>query len=269
MFKIHPIQTGKVKVKQFQVMGAKNKLSRLWQLFFTNRWSDWLPIYCWLIEHPHGLFLIDTGEICKVHDKGHLPDNAIFRGGVQYDVKREDEVDRQLMKLGFGVEEVKAVFLTHFHSDHVDGLCHFPNARIYVSKAAYDFALGSKGEKAGYFRKNLPSWFQPETFEFDDGKEGGFETSKQFLEDGSIIAVPLPGHSIGHTGYIVKTKTHRYLFSGDATYDGATLQDAVPFVILDNAQAKQSVKKLRKYAQSSDVLVLCSHDPNVVQNIAL
>jgi hypothetical protein len=63
MVKVHAIQTGKVKIKKFEAFGAKNQISRMWQLLHTNNWTDWLPIYCWLVEHPEGPFLIDAGEI--------------------------------------------------------------------------------------------------------------------------------------------------------------------------------------------------------------
>lgn len=260
MINVHAIQTGKVKVKQFQVTGARNLISRLWQLFFTNNWSEWLPIYCWLIEHPDGPFLIDAGEIAKVHEYGYLPDRVIVKAAVQYDVKREDEVDYQLKKFGYETEQIKAIYLTHFHSDHVDGLYHFPRAEIYAPRAAYDFAVSPQGESLGYFKKNLPKWFQPKVFDFEDGKEDVFEISKKQLAGGSMVAVPLPGHAVGHTGYIVKTESHRYVFSGDATYNASTLQNGVPFVILNNADAQASVSKLRQYTQSPDVVVLCSHD---------
>jgi len=123
--------------------------------------------------------------------------------------------------------------------------------------------LSSKGEGLGYFKKHLPEWLQPETFEFTNEKEDIFISSKKLVEDGSIIAVPMPGHSIGHTAYIIKSKERRYIFSGDTTFNGNTLQARIPFVILNNAESEESVRKLWKYAQSSNVVVLCSHDPQI------
>ena len=260
MVKIHAIQTGKVKIKKFEAFGAKNRFSRMWQWLHSENWTDWLPIYCWLIEHPDGLFLIDAGEIARVHEQGYLPDNIFFKGAAKYEVKREDEVDRQLAKLGYKAEQVKKIFLTHFHSDHVDGVCHFPNAKVYASKEAYELLLSSKGAMAGYLKKNLPAWFQAEVFEFTDGKEDVFSTSKKLTADGSIIAVPMPGHAIGHTAYIVKSDNKRYIFSGDTTLNGQTLSACIPCVLLENADAKESIRKLKEYAQSADVVVLCSHD---------
>ena len=73
MIKVHAIQTGKVKIKKFEAFGATNRITRMWQLLHTDNWTDWLPIYCWLVEHPEGPFLIDAGEIAKVHEYGYLP----------------------------------------------------------------------------------------------------------------------------------------------------------------------------------------------------
>jgi N-acyl homoserine lactone hydrolase len=265
MVKVHAIQTGRVKIKRFEATGATSQISRLWQLLFTNNWTDWLPIYCWLVEHPEGPFLIDAGEIARVHEHGYLPDNIIFNGAVKYEVKREDEVDFQLAKLGYKVEQIKGIYLTHFHNDHVDGIYHFPKTKVYAAKEAYNSASSSKGARLGNLKKNLPEWFQPEAFEFTDGKEGAFTSSKKLAVDASILAVPTPGHSIGHTAYIVKSKNYRYVFSGDATFNGQTLHAGIPTVILNSADAKESVRKLREYAQSSDVVVLCSHDPHATR----
>jgi N-acyl homoserine lactone hydrolase len=263
MIRVHAIQTGKVKIKQFEIAGARNRISRMWQLLHTENWTDWLPIYCWLIEHPEGPFLIDAGEIAHVHEPGYLPNNIFFKGAAIFDVKREDEVDVQLAKLGYKVDQIKGIFLTHFHSDHVDGIVHFPKANIYAAKAGYEFTLSSNGSISGYLKKNLPDWFKPELFEFSDAQEGTFLSSKKLTSDASIVAIPLPGHSIGHTGYIVKSEKYRYVFSGDTTFNAQSLSAGLPTVLLENNAAKESVLKLRDYAQSPDVMVCYSHNPQV------
>ncbi len=99
-------------------------------------------------------------------------------------------------------------------------------------------------------------------FEFDDDIEETFGSCKKMTDDGSIVAVPLPGHSIGHTAYIIKSKNNRYICSGDATFDKTTLQDGISFVIFNSKTAEDSVSKLQDYTLSPDVAVLCSHDPS-------
>jgi N-acyl homoserine lactone hydrolase len=265
MLKVHAIQTGKVKIKKFEAFGATNRISRMWQLLHTDNWTDWLPIYCWFVEHPEGPFLIDAGEIARVHEYGYLPDNIFFNGAAKYEVKREDEVDVQLAKLGYKVEQVKAIYLTHFHGDHVDGVYHFPKAKVFATKEAFDYILSPKGALFGYLQKNLPEWFQPYVFEFTNEKVDAFTSSKKLSTDGSIVAIPMPGHSIGHTAYIVKSENYRYIFSGDTTLNDHTLQAGIPTVILNNTDAMESVRKLREFARSPDVVVLCSHDPLAIQ----
>lgn len=179
MVKIHAIQTGKVRVKQFQLTGAKHNLSRIWQIFLTQKWSHWFPIYCWLIEHPVGLFLVDVGETAKVHESGYLPDSAVFRAVVQFDMLREDEIDQQLGQLGFTTDQITAIFLTHLHTDHIGGMGHFPGKPVYASKTDYNVAISPKGSGSGFIKKNWPHWFNPNLIEFDDPAEGVFPSSKK------------------------------------------------------------------------------------------
>ncbi len=56
--KIHRIKTGRVKVKLNQISKANGMAPKLTKVFFDKQWSDWLPIYAWLIEH-------DEGYICS------------------------------------------------------------------------------------------------------------------------------------------------------------------------------------------------------------
>ncbi|MEM8532618.1 MAG: N-acyl homoserine lactonase family protein [Chloroflexota bacterium] len=263
MIKIHALQTGKVRVKQVQLTGASNNLSRIWEVFFTQNWSHWFPIYCWLIEHPDGLFLVDVGEIAKVQQPGYLPDNPIFRAVMQCEVSQEDEIDQQLAQRGFTTNDITAIFLTHLHTDHIGGIGHFPDTPVYVPKADYNVAIGPRGEGSGFLKKNWPHWFNPELIEFDDPAEGVFLVSKKMTEDGSIVAIPTPGHSIGHTSYVVYSEDTRYVLSGDVTYNIATLLDSIPNIVLNNAAANDSVAKLRRYALAIPTVVLTSHDPDV------
>ena len=70
MIKVHPIQTGTVKIKRAQIRRRPGGLFRT----LTDRdWGEWLPILSWLVEHPDGLFLVDTGETARSQVPGHFP----------------------------------------------------------------------------------------------------------------------------------------------------------------------------------------------------
>jgi hypothetical protein len=59
--KIHAISTGKVKITQNWRIGREDDPLRLVHTFFDRRFTDWLPIFCFVVEHPEGLIVIDTG----------------------------------------------------------------------------------------------------------------------------------------------------------------------------------------------------------------
>ena len=61
---IHAIQTGSVRIKRSQVRGRGHGLRRRLAVFADPQWTDWLPTYAWMIDHPEGIIVVDTGQEC-------------------------------------------------------------------------------------------------------------------------------------------------------------------------------------------------------------
>jgi N-acyl homoserine lactone hydrolase len=59
---IHAIQTGSVRIKTAQVQGRGRGLRRRFAIFTDPDWTDWLPTYAWVIDHPEGVIVVDTGQ---------------------------------------------------------------------------------------------------------------------------------------------------------------------------------------------------------------
>ena len=264
---IHPLQTGTVRVKQFQLTGAKNILSRLYQLIFTQKWGEWLPIYSWLIEIDGKLILIDTGETSKIYEKNYLPEGGLYHKSVQTRIKKEEEINFQISSLGYQIEDIKTIILTHLHGDHIGGIQYFPKANFLVSETEYELATSKKGQNNGYFKKNWPSWFSPNLIKYNNQAEGVFNQSYHLQESKKIIIVPTPGHSIGHQSVIIKTKSLTYFIGGDLTYNIETLKKEIPNVIIMNKEAIKSVSKVHEYVKSNSCVYLSSHDWNVSKMI--
>jgi len=266
MMKIHPIQTGMVRVRPMQTFGAPSIFHRFGQLLFSSNWTDWLPIYSWLIAHKDGPILIDVGETSRINSEGYLPNNFIYHKAAQTKISEEDEINVQLAKIGFSPANIQRIVLTHLHGDHVGGLYLFPHANIQVSKAEYDFASSKKGPGMGYFNQNWPDWFHPELIVFNIRKEGVFERSLAITEDEDIIAVPTPGHSIGHISIIIHSA--KVVLSGDAVFNQETLGKEIPAYVLPNKEGKQSVKLLKAYIANSGYTLLSSHDREAADMLA-
>lgn len=262
--KIHPLQTGTVRVKQFQLTGASNIVSRLYQLLMTDKWSEWLPIYSWLIELDDTLILIDTGETHSIYDTGYLPDGGTYHKAVETKITREEEIDHQLKSLGFHTDDIDTVVLTHLHGDHIGGIKYFPHSTFYVSKTEYELATSKKGAKSGYFTKNWPSWFVPTLVTYEDGPNGAFDRCQK-LDDLPITIVPTPGHSAGHQSVILHDHHQDYFIGGDLTYNLGTLESKIPNTIFNNKEAKDSIRKAKEYVHANQAIYLSSHDWHVPQ----
>src|SRR5215475_4037816 len=69
-----------------------------------------VPISMWIIDHPKGLVVFDTGNNAKISDgqcKSYWA--AGFCDGLKANQKRDDVIDRQLQKLGYSADKVKVV----------------------------------------------------------------------------------------------------------------------------------------------------------------
>jgi glyoxylase-like metal-dependent hydrolase (beta-lactamase superfamily II) len=109
-----------------------------------------LPIPCYLIEHPKGRVLFDTGmhPDCQ-SDPGRrygprLP--SLFR----FNYKPGDEVSAKLEAIGRDPARIDLVINSHLHFDHVGGNALVPNATVMIQKREWE---------AGFDSDIGPAWF--------------------------------------------------------------------------------------------------------------
>lgn len=136
---------------------------------------------------------------------------------------------------------------THGHSDHIAGL--FKKAKVkYLPREDY-WSLTLMGRRAmiyGFSSKDNPY------FTFDYIKEDLNEE----LHDTEIQKIYLPGHTPGHTIYIIDN----VLYAGDAFFGQKVLENfGVPFYT-DFWKALESLYKLKEILKSVEYVVI-SHGP--------
>src|SRR3954465_15837039 len=131
--RIHPIQTGTVTVRERQRRGQGHGQARVLRTLFDSRWTEPLPVLAWLVEHPEGLIVVDTGETAAAGRPGHFPRwHPYYRRCVRFQIGPEDEIGPAVEKLGFSPADVRWVVVTHMHTDHAGGLFHFPRSEVVV-----------------------------------------------------------------------------------------------------------------------------------------
>jgi N-acyl homoserine lactone hydrolase len=262
MAKIHAISTGLVQVRQAQAVSKGHGLARAANMLLDKRWTDWLPIYVWVIERGNGVVLVDTGETARVHELGYHPRwHPFYRRAARFKVAPEDELGPQLRALGIEAGDVHSVILTHLHTDHGGGLRHVVGCRTWVHEAELNRAKGLMGRLNGYLPHRWPKWWQPEMLEFQDRAIGPFAQSAAIFPDEEILVIPTPGHTPAHVSVLVQGSPS-ILLAGDTSYTQKLLiEDKVDGVSPDEEVSRRTLGKIRELARERPIVYLPSHDP--------
>lgn len=197
------------------------------------------PALVGLIRHPSaGWILFDTGYDRRFLDATRPFPERLYRWLTPPAIPPGEEVTARLRARGVAPEEVRHVMLSHFHADHVAGLHHFDGATIHCSRAGLEYvcAKGRVGALvAGTPKGLLPADLPARARFFEEAPRlalspdfAPFEAGADVLGDGSLIAVELPGHCVGHWGLIARTEGGPHFLVGDAAWSSQAIRRDVP-----------------------------------------
>lgn len=159
-----------------------------------------IPVNCFALKGASGITLVDAGTGPSWGEAmGHAP-AAMARAAIS-------------------PEQVERVLITHLHGDHALGLfdgdrARFPKAAIIVPEADFSF-FGDEANRA----------------QTPQNRQGGFAVTaavKKHYGDRirpapagtvrpGITLIPLPGHTVGHSGYLIEGEESLLLW-GDALH---------------------------------------------------
>lgn len=268
---VHAIQTGTVRIRANQIHGKGSGKRRLLATYLAREWGGWLPIFAWLIEHPEGPIVVDTGETSRIAEPGYFPGwHPYFRRGVQERVAPEEEIGSQLENRWLPPTDVPHVVLTHLHTDHAGGLHAFPQSEILIERHAFAEASGVAGRLRGFLPNRFPAWLRPTLFELEPHAFGPFARSLPLTRAGDVVIVATPGHTPDHVSVVVRTAGVTFFLAGDTSYTQQLMLDGqVDGVAASDAVARDTLRRIRLFAEQEPLVYLPTHDPESATRLAL
>lgn len=274
--KIHVLHTGEVRVSPFLPFGGDN-CNLLKASGMTTPKEDWiwLPVSVYLIEHPKGLILVDTGWHRDMSPEGVYDKAAQIKSlgsRILYNVNQGqiplgEAVDEQLETMGIKPADLDYVLLTHLDCDHANGLRAVKDAKhIIVAQEELDCA-----RKNGFIRYKKKWWEGVDLQTIDwNGTEGPAQKSFDLFGDGSIKMINIPGHCDGLCAVKITREDGKYvLLFSDGGYATKSWKEMITSgVSLDKEKQRKSLQWIREQSMDANCIEsLATHDTDIKPHV--
>lgn len=243
---------------------------------FVYRGGSWKVTYesgmaAALIRHPKATFLFDTGFGANVDE--HVQSIPfLMRKLTTYE--KERPAAAQLAAEGINPESINMILISHSHWDHISGWEDFPGVEGWMTREEADY---SRGLPDSELMKRMLGHVKLHELDLNGPPYENFDRSLDLFNDGSIVLVPLPGHTPGSMGMFVNLRSgKRFFFIGDLTWcrEGVQLPAERPWmsrklVDKDEEQVRHSIVRVHQLAKRyPDMVIVPAHDRRVHEQIA-
>jgi N-acyl homoserine lactone hydrolase len=186
-----------------------------------------------VVKHPAGTLLIDTGS--STHFDKEVNDYPfglrLWLKWIVGQLNPDVPLPELLRLVNEDPTKVRWAILSHAHLDHSGGLMDLPRLPVLMTREELQFAFDprvqAKGLVIAAHTQRFPSVDAP-TLKFDAKPYEVFDESADLYGDGSVVVVPLRGHTPGSVGVFVNLDPHRRLFYvGDAVDDERGFEERV------------------------------------------
>lgn len=210
-----------------------------------------------LLVNGNRKILVDTGMGDKWNEKSRKI----------YDINNSEfTLQGELQKLKINSDEITDVILTHLHFDHTGGSTEyengkivpaFPNAKYYVQKKNFDWAMNpSERDRGSYIKENFLPLYEAGVLNFVEGEE---------TFDDEIEFIVFNGHTFAQQLVKISDSTNTFLFCCDLF--PTTSHIPLPYVMGYDLQPLITVeekKRILKKAVDENWKLIFEHDADTV-----
>jgi len=225
-----------------------------------------IPVGFFLIQHPKGNVLFDTGNNDKIID-----DPSYW--GPNFDALKpvntpDVAIDTQLEKIGISPDDITYVVVSHMHLDHGGNIAKFPNSTIVLQRDEIYYAMWPDAPFTGPFipadamvlRAPVGSP-QPNALNILE-----LEGDMDLFGDGSVVVKRWQGHTKGMQMMVVRLpNTGTTILTSDNVYFRENVEKNIPpnLVLAYNpAGIMDAYDWIRFMMASEDADFFTAHDPD-------
>ena len=207
-----------------------------------------MSVACFLVAHPKGTLMWDTGAV---------PDRNFKPGGapatLRYATVRRP-LEAELKEVGYSPADINYLAISHFHWDHVG------NSNLFARSTW----LVRKEERDVMFSDPPSTRTEPANFSELKNSKTVFITTKDYdvFGDGSVVIKAAPGHSPGHQVLFLKLKqTGPVVISGDLYhYPEERKLHKIPTTEFNAEQTAASRAEIEAFLKKTGAQLWIQHD---------
>lgn len=216
-----------------------------------------LSVAAYLIVHPKGVLLWDTGDVPdaeRVSSESGVEQHLVLADGADRYVTLGPPLLGQLAAIGYSPADITHLALSHYHWDHSANANSFAAATWLVRPAEWQAMFAAKPEGS----------VRPATYAALARSPTIFVTSDDYdvFGDGTVILKSAPGHTPGHQLLYVKlARTGGVVLSGDLYhYPAERALGRLPTFEFDAAATAASRQTLEKFLARTGATLWIGHD---------
>lgn len=210
-----------------------------------------VPVPVYLIDHPKGKVLFDTGLNIGLRQDAKRLLGALAEN-FEVDLPPGADVRSQLEALQIDASDIRYMINSHLHFDHCGGNALIPNATLIVQKREWRAAQNEKLQAMGTYSRH----------DFNHGhKILEVDGEHDLFGDGALVLLPTFGHTPGHQSLRVRLESGDVVLAADCCYFKQTLETLhLPQFAYNKEQMIETLLGLRRM-QEDGARIFFGHDP--------